>query len=228
MSSNGFTPEQIAWLREHAPGTYFAPLTEEFNRVFGQSRSQAAIVSACFYRGFGNGLKSKNLEDLEVKGKKYRFKPGYVPPNKGVKGYVTDDPQKLANMQKTQFKKGQQAANYLPVGSIRYTPKSGCMIKVQDNGPYNARWKSAGRFLWNKHHPEDPVQKNDRIIYADGNPQNLDRDNLIKLSGAEYVAYTHLRGELIEKGNADPDALMAVITLAKIRGRLREKRKNRG
>ena len=141
---------------------------------------------------------------------------------------MTDDPQKLANMQKTQFKKGQQAANYLPVGSIRYTPKSGCMIKVQDNGPYNARWKSAGRFLWNKHHPEDPVQKNDRIIYADGNPQNLDRDNLIKLSGAEYVAYTNLRGELIEKGNVDPDALMAVITLAKIRSRLRDKRKNKG
>ena len=132
--SNAFTPEQIAWLREHAPGTYFAPLTDEFNRVFGQSRSQAAIVSACFYRGFGNGLKSKNLEDLEVKGKKYRFKPGYVPPNKGVKGYVTDDPRKLANMQKTQFKKGQRATNYLPVGSIRYTAKSGCLIKVQDNG----------------------------------------------------------------------------------------------
>ena len=70
------------------------------------------------------------------------------------------------------------------------------------------------------------MQKNDRIIYADGNPQNLDRDNLIKLSGAEYVAYTNLRGELIEKGNVDPDALMAVITLAKIRSRLRDKRKS--
>ena len=102
------------------------------------------------------------------------------------------------------------------------------MIKVQDNGPYNARWKSAGRFLWNKYHPEDPVQKTDRIIYADGNPQNLDRDNLIKLSGAEYITYTHLRGALIEKGNVDPDALRAVITLAKIRSRLREKRKNKG
>ena len=106
MNSKAFTPEQIAWLREHAPGTYFAQLTAEFNRIFGQSRSQAAIVSACFYRGIGNGLKSKNLEDLEVKGKKYRFKPGYVPPNKGVKGYSTNDPQKLARMQKTQFKKG--------------------------------------------------------------------------------------------------------------------------
>ena len=102
--SNGFTPEQIAWLREHAPGTYFAQLTAEFNRVFGQSRSQAAIVSACFYRGIGNGLKSKNLEDLKVKGRQYRFKPGYVPPNKGVKGYSTNDPRKLARMQKTQFK----------------------------------------------------------------------------------------------------------------------------
>ena len=220
-----FTPEQIAWLREHVQGTPFAQLTDEFNRVFGQSRSQAAIVSACFYRGIGNGLSGEGLPD---KGKKYRFKPGHTPANKGIKRYVTDDPRKLANMRKTQFKKGQQAANYLPVGSIRYTPKSGCMIKVQDNGPYNARWKSAGRFLWNKYHPEDPVQKTDRIIYADGDPQNLDRGNLIKLTGAEYVAYTHLRGELIEKGNADPDALQAVITLAKIRSRLREKRKNKG
>ena len=104
--SNGFTPEQIAWLREHAPGTYFAQLTAEFNRVFGQSRSQAAIVSACFYRGIGNGLKGKNLTDLETS-RKYRFRPGYVPPNKGVKGYSTNDPRKLANMRKTQFKKGQ-------------------------------------------------------------------------------------------------------------------------
>jgi hypothetical protein len=60
--------------------------------------------------------------------------------------------------------------------------------------------ETAGRFMWNKYHPEDPVQKTDRIIYADGNPQNLDRDNLIKLSGAEYATYTHLRGALIEKG----------------------------
>ena len=72
-----------------------------------------------------------------------------------------------------------------------------------------------------------PVQKTDRIICADGNPQNLDRGNLIKLTGAEYVAYTNLRGALIEKGNVDPDALRAVITLAKIRSRLREKRKNK-
>lgn len=221
-----FTPDQIAWLREHAPGTPFAQLTDEFNRVFGQSRSRVAIVSACFYRGFGNGMSGEGLPE---KGKKYRFKPGHAPANKGIKGYVTSDPQKLANMQKTQFKKGQQAANYLPVGSIRYQEKTGCLIKVQDNGAYNERWKPAGRFLWNKHHPEDQVQKTDRIIYADGNPQNLDRDNLIKLSGAEYVAYTHLRSALIDKKrDADPDALRAVITLAKIRSRLREKRKNRG
>jgi len=220
-----FTPEQIAWLREHVQGTPFAQLTDEFNRVFGQSRSRAAIASACFYRRIGNGLSGEGLPE---KGIKYRFKPGHTPANKGIKGYVTDDPQKLANMQKTQFKKGQRGRNYLPVGSIRYQEKTGCLIKVQDSGPYNERWKPAGRFLWNRYHPEDPVQKTDRIIYADGNPQNLDRDNLIKLSGAEYVAYTHLRGELIEKGNADPDALQAVITLAKIRSRLRDKRKNKG
>ena len=219
------TPEQIAWLREHAPGTPFAQLTDEFNRVFNQSRSRAAIVSACFYRKIGNGLSGEGLPD---KGKKYRFKPGHTPANKGIKGYVTDDPQKMANMKKTQFKKGQQAANYRPVGSISYTAKSGCLIKVQDNGAYNECWKPAGRFMWNKYHPEDPVQKTDRIIYADGNPQNLDRNNLIKLSGAEYATYTHLRGALIEKGSADPDALQAVITLAKIRSRLREKRKNKG
>ena len=224
--SSGFTPEQIAWLREHAPGTYFAQLTAEFNRVFGQSRSQAAIVSACFYRGIGNGLSGEGLAD---KGKEYRFKPGHTPANKGIKGYTTNDPRKLASMRKTQFKKGQRAANYLPVGSIRYVEKTGCLIKVQDSGPYNARWKPAGRFLWNRYYPEDPVQKTDRIIYADGDPQNLDRDNLIKLTGAEYVAYTHLRGALIDKkGDADPDALRAVITLAKIRSRLREKRKNKG
>ena len=82
--------------------------------------------------------------------------------------------------------------------------------------------------MWNKYYPEDPVQKTDRIIYADGNPQNLDRNNLIKLSGAEYTTYSHLRGALIEKGNVDPEALQAVITLAKIRSRLRDKRKNKG
>ena len=225
MNNARFTPEQIAWLREHVQGTPFAQLTDEFNRVFGQSRSRVAIVSACFYRGIGNGLSGEGLAD---KGKEYRFKPGHTPANKGIKGYTTNDPRKLASMRKTQFKKGQRAANYLPVGSIRYVEKTGCLIKVQDSGPYNARWKPGGRFLWNRYHPDDPVQKNDRITYADGNPQNLDRDNLVKLTGAEYVAYTHLRGALIEKGNADPDALRVVVTLAKIRSRLREKRKNRG
>ena len=44
MASGPITSWQI-------DGETFAQLTAEFNRVFGQSRSQAAIVSACFYRG---------------------------------------------------------------------------------------------------------------------------------------------------------------------------------
>ena len=75
------------------------------------------------------------------------------------------------------------------------------LIKVQDNGPGHitkaaletgGEGGSCGTSIARTRIIR--CRKTDRIIYADGNPQNLDRDNLIKLSGAEYITYTHLRG----------------------------------
>ena len=54
-SYNRYTPEQEAWLREHAHGISRAQLTAEFNERFGTNKSVQTIKSWCNHRGLYNG-----------------------------------------------------------------------------------------------------------------------------------------------------------------------------
>lgn len=51
-----FTPEELAFLKEHVPGRPFRELTRLFNERFGQAKTEGAIRNFCSRKGIHNGL----------------------------------------------------------------------------------------------------------------------------------------------------------------------------
>ena len=67
---------------------------------------------------------------------------GNVPINKGTKGMFN------VGGNETSFKKGQRPINYRPVQSERVDVDGYVLVKVQEHGLYQHRWRLKHRVIW--------------------------------------------------------------------------------
>jgi|HubBroStandDraft_1064217.scaffolds.fasta_scaffold00168_58 hypothetical protein len=124
-------------------------------------------------------------------GAKYRFRPGHVPANKGVRmpGYAP------GRMAETQFKHGEMSgaarAKWKPVGTIMAVDGY-LRIKIRErvNGKpagWDKRvWPLVHWRVWEKHHGRR-VPKGHKVVFRDGNRANCDIGNLELLTNAEMM-----------------------------------------
>lgn len=160
-----YTPEQRMFIENNIKGLGNKELTEMFNRQFNLSLAISQIKTYKGNHGLSSGLTGQ-------------FKKGQEPWNKGKKGYI--------GANKTSFKKGNVPANYRPVGSERICSKDGyVLIKVQDKGKYQERWKLKHKVIWEE--VNGPVPEGYAIIFGDGDKTNLDIDNLILVSRSQLL-----------------------------------------
>lgn len=160
-----FRNEHIDFLRENVEGITLKELTKRFNEKFEMDVSESAIAN----------LKHKyNLQSGIVGG---QFPKGLVPWNKGKKGSMT--PEQYEKCKATMFKKGQVPQNHKPVGSERIDREGYVLIKVAEPN----KWRPKHRVLWEK--VNGPIPEKHRLIFADGNRQNITLDNLILVSYAQ-------------------------------------------
>lgn len=122
-------------------------------RKLGLAKSEAYLAGpdACRLRK-GDGV-----------GSAYRFKPGQVPANKGLRrpGWAS------GNMASTQFKKGQPPLNEMPVGSYRVNTDGFLEFKFNDEpGPYTKRWIPVHRKIWIE--ANGPIPKGHVIAFRPG------------------------------------------------------------
>ena len=106
------------------------------------------------------------------------FKKGCVPANKGKKM----PPEVYAKVHPTMFGPGNRPANWKPVGSERVNIYGYVEVKVKEP----RTWRVKARVLWEQATGET-LTRNDRIIYLDGNKQNLSLDNLAKITGSQLA-----------------------------------------
>lgn len=159
-----FTDEQINYIRKIASGRYVSEITEMFNKHFNLNLKVSQIVSCKHNHNIASGIDC-------------RFQKGMIPANKGKKGSMSPDQYKKCAA--TMFKKGNIPQNHRPVGSERIDRDGYVLIKVEEPN----KWKPKHRVLWEN--ANGPIPKKHRLIFADGNRQNITLDNLILVSYAE-------------------------------------------
>jgi len=162
MEIHRYTEQEIAFIRRELPGRSHRAFTDLFNNSFGLALSVSQITAAAKNRKINNGLDG-------------RIKPGNVPPNKGKKGVT------YPGMEATQFQRGQQPHNYMPVGSERVNTYGYTDIKIAD--PHT--WKGKHVLMWEAVH--GPVPKGHKLVFGDGNKRNITLENILLVTNAEMA-----------------------------------------
>lgn len=191
-----WTDEQKEFVRSNIKGTPYKTMWKMFNEHFGTNLTFNQM------HGFLGRNKLKNGYDA-------RFQKGQESWNKGKKGLQLGG-------ESGWFKKGQQPINYRPVGSERIDSKDGYIVmKVQDEGAYQERWKHKHVVVWEKQNGKVP--ENHVIAFLDNDKTNTDIDNLVLLSRSELV-------RMNQNGyfSSDPEITKAGIALVKLNNRVNE------
>lgn len=156
-----YSKEKVDFLRSNVKGISLKELTKKFNENFNCSISEEIIAR----------MKRKlNL----TSGVNTRFKKGQTSWNKGRKMSA----EQYEKCKKTMFKKG-NLSNAKSVGNERIDVDGYIYIKVKQPN----KWVLKHRWIYENE--KGKIPKGYNLIFADGNKQNLDLDNLILVSNAE-------------------------------------------
>lgn len=193
-----YSKQQSDWMRGHVELTY-ADTICEFEKAFGIRLERKNIKSwrsnhHCFGHQTG------------------RFEKGNVPVNKGKHQPTT------GRMAETQYKKGHIAANNVPIGSRTRRSDGYWYIKIQD-GHNTKNWKSEAIVIWEKLHGHIPDGY--RVVFIDGNKNNLDPDNLRLMSEAAMLQlnrWFHMSG--------DADLNNVKLSVAELMAKTYERKRN--
>ena len=122
-----------------------------------------------------------------IAGRLHRYTKGHVPANKGVRrpGYAA------GRMRDTQFKKGQQPHNTVPVGTILVDHDGYVRIKIRERragerGWHPRVWPPVHRLTWELRTGKR-VPKGKLVVFKDGDRFNCVFENLELISRAEHA-----------------------------------------
>ncbi len=194
-----FTEEQIKFIREIAPGRYAVEITEMVNNRFNLELKVSQIETCKRNHKIRSGIDS-------------RFQKGMIPANKGKKGYMS--PEQYEKCKATMFKKGQVPQNHKPVGSERIDREGYVLVKVAEPN----KWRPKHRVLWEK--VNGPIPEKHRLIFADGNRQNIALDNLILVSYAQ--SFIMNQKNLFKN---DKELTKAGVAVAKVMDKVNKRKK---
>ena len=170
--------EEKEYLAEITPGHHYTEIQElmknKFNLEFTMNQIKGAICRYKLNTGFTG-----------------RFQKGDIPFNKGKsqKDYMSAE--SIEKTKKTRFKKGQPPINWRPVGSERITKDGYTEIKIAEPNV----WELKHKVLWEREHGSIPPKH--VVIFADGNKENLDINNLMLISREKLLIMN--TNELIKK-----------------------------
>ena len=195
-----YTDDIIDFLREIAPGKTYKEIVEIFNKKYDLDMTTKKLSSLLGRKKIKTGTTGC-------------FRKGFIPWNKGKKGYI--------GANKTSFKKGNKPKNWRPIGSERINDEGYTLIKVSNEGGMLKRWALKHRVVWEQHHKKK-IPKGSVIIFADGNKNNLNIENLICVTRNELKVLNKCR--LI---SSVPELTKTGLNVAKLKIKLAEIRKEK-
>lgn len=178
-----FTDEMLRELKELYPNTRASDLAKKFG----------CGVSSIYYHANRLGVKktkefiaeaSREAVKTNHNFKKYQFRKGREPFNKGVPQREWMEPLSIEIGKATRFKKGHVPHNHKPIGYERITRDGYIEVKVRDDG-YKKNFALKHRLVWEKHYGKIPEGYN--VQFKDGNRQNCDISNLYLISRSKQM-----------------------------------------
>ena len=169
MIRHYYSQEEDNFLIDNVKGISLKELQEQFNKKFSYNLSESAIANRKNKLGLSSGIKGG------------QFQKGSVPFNKGKKQKDYMSEEAINKTKNTRFKKGNIPHNHRSLGSERTTIEGYIEVKVAEPN----KWKTKAVVIYEEKYGKIP--KGHKVIYLDGNRQNLDVSNLKVISSAEEL-----------------------------------------
>lgn len=202
-----YPPGMFEFVRDNSWGVSSKRMAEMVNERFGTDFTPQRMK--CFRAR--NKIKS---------GETGWYQKGHEPATKGktLEEICKNDPEKIAKVRSTQFKKGQKANNELPLGTVVVNTDGYKLRKKSMTGDLWDRWEPLHRAVWEEHN--GPIPPGMIVSFRDNNRLNCDIDNLMLITKGENSALTRLgyRSE-------DPDLTDVGLNVIRLRNAVEEKRK---
>lgn len=213
MKRHHWTPGEIEQLKQAYADTPTAALSRQMGISVSSIYSKAGALGLKKSQAFHNSPASGRLTADDQRGKSHRFLPGHVPANKGVKGWDSG-----GRSHETRFKPGQRQGRanklYQPIGTERISKDGYLERKINDDMPFQKRWRAVHILLWEESH--GPLPTGYCLIFRNGEKTDIRLDNLELISRAD-----NMRRNTIHRY---PDSLKQTIRLAgKLRRSIHEK-----
>lgn len=192
-----YSEENVKFLIENVKGISHKELTKRFNEKFNANLSESALANMKRKLKLTNGIDT-------------RFKKGQASWNKGK----NMNPEQYEKCKRTMFQKG-NLSNVRPIGDERIDIDGYTYIKVKQPN----KWVLKHRWLYEK--KKGKIPKGYNLIFADGNKQNFDLDNLILVSNAELFIIN-------KKGlyKQDKELTKVGVTVAKVLDKVNKRKKD--
>lgn len=215
--------EKLRALYPHSPTSDVAKVLERSkSATYGQARKLSLHKSKAYLASPA----ACRLRRGDQVGKSYRFPPGHVPANKGLRrpGWSP------GRMRETQFKAGERQGvakkRWKPVGTIMPNGDGYLRIKVADQpesiagkGATSTNWEFVHKRVWEAEH--GPIPPGHRIWWKDGDHSNCAIENLELLSDREHMARTTIH-------NLPPELKDTIRLVVRVKRAIKKRTKEDG
>lgn len=194
------------FIKENSWGRSSKEMAEMANEKFGTDFTQTMMkqfrarhhiksgLTGWYQKGHEPGTKGKTLEEI-----------------------CGNDPEKLARVRSTQFKKGHKPVNEKQVGDI-VVVNGYKLRKKQMEGTQWERWEFMHRAVWEEH--SGPIPDDMVVTFKDSDPLNCDISNLMLISRRENQQLTRM-GLRFE----DPDLTETAVNTVRLRNAISGRKK---
>lgn len=202
-----WSEDDLAWLVTLWPDLKSDLVAEALGRRLTQCHGMAGKLGLKKSAEYLASPDACRLRRDDNPGADFRFKPGIVPWNTGMKGWTAG-----GRSAETRFKPGQKPASWKPIGSLRLMDGY-LQRKMTDTGYPPRDWVGEHILLWQEHH--GPVPAGHKLRFRNGDKTDIRIDNLELITDAENMRRNsfhtnyppeirqciQLRGALIRKIN---------------------------
>ncbi|MGQ1889148.1 HNH endonuclease signature motif containing protein [Thermophagus sp. OGC60D27] len=174
MQRHYYTEAEKEYIRENYPNKPSKEIANHLGVSLKSVYNQARAMGLKKTKECVAEMARKSMQNPLHGGRKTQFKKGNIPFNKGMKGWCAP------GCEKTWFKKGHEPHNTKYDGHTRTTKDGYIEIRVR-----KGEYRLLHRVIWEKAH--GPIPKGYCLVFKDGNPKNVQLDNLELISREENL-----------------------------------------